>query len=87
MAAMKAVGVIPARHESERFPAKALTPIRGVPMVRRVWEGVNSAKTLRALEHGHRVRCAIVDGWRSAPVDVPEDVAKLEVRLAEIGRR
>jgi 3-deoxy-manno-octulosonate cytidylyltransferase (CMP-KDO synthetase) len=247
MAAMKAVGVIPARHESARFPAKALTPIRGVPMVRRVWEGANSAKTLRAvlvatddgriadvcrgfgaevvitrtdhptgtdrlaevaldlrdeivvniqgdepliegfvvdaavealledpdvpmstvvhaadpdalddenrvkvvldrrgfalyfsrsriparrdpgratrvwqhvglyayrrpflltyvtlapgaleqseeleqlraLEHGHRIRCAIVEGWRSAPVDVPEDVAKVEARLAEIGR-
>jgi 3-deoxy-manno-octulosonate cytidylyltransferase (CMP-KDO synthetase) len=247
MAAMKAVGVIPARRESARFPVKALTPIRGVPMVRRVWEGANSAKTLRAvlvatddrriadvcrgfgaevvitradhptgtdrlaevamdlgdeivlniqgdepliegfvvdaavealledpdvpmstvvhtadpdaldddnrvkvvldrrgfalyfsrsripalcdtgratrvwqhvglyayrrpflltyvtlapgaleqseeleqlraLEHGHRIRCAIVEGWRSAPVDVPEDVAKVEVRLAEIGR-
>jgi 3-deoxy-manno-octulosonate cytidylyltransferase (CMP-KDO synthetase) len=247
MAVMKAVGVIPARYEAVRFPGKALTPIRGLPMVRRVWEGAHSAKTLRAvlvatdderiadacrgfgaevvitrtdhptgtdrlaevaldlrdeivvniqgdepliegfvvdaavealledpdvpmstvvhaadpdalddenrvkvvldrrgfalyfsrsriparrdpgratrvwqhvglyayrrpflltyvtlapgaleqseeleqlraLEHGHRIRCAIVEGWRSAPVDVPEDVAKVEARLAEIGR-
>jgi 3-deoxy-manno-octulosonate cytidylyltransferase (CMP-KDO synthetase) len=247
MAVMKAVGVIPARYEAARFPGKALTPIRGLPMVRRVWEGAHSAKTLRAvlvatdderiadacrgfgaevvitradhptgtdrlaevalclqdeivvniqgdepliegfvvdaavealledpdvpmstvvhtaeadalddenrvkavldnrgfalyfsrsrisalrdtgratrvwqhvglyayrrpfllnyatlapgaleqsedleqfraLEHGHRIRCATVEGWRSTPVDVPEDVAKVEVRLAELGR-
>ena len=41
---------------------------------------------LRALEHGHRIRCATVEGWRSTPVDVPEDVAKVEARLAELGR-
>jgi 3-deoxy-manno-octulosonate cytidylyltransferase (CMP-KDO synthetase) len=248
MAAMKAVGVIPARYAAERFPGKALAPIRGVPMVRRVWEGACSAKTLRAglvatddervadachgfgaevvftradhptgtdrvaevardlddeivvniqgdepliegfvvdaavealledpdvamstaihtaerealddenrvkvaldrrgyalyfsrsripalrgtgratrvwqhvglyayrrrfllnfvtlergaleqsekleqlraLEHGHRIRCAIVEGWRSAPVDVPEDIAKVAARLMELGRR
>jgi 3-deoxy-manno-octulosonate cytidylyltransferase (CMP-KDO synthetase) len=248
MAAMKAVGVIPARYEAARFPGKALTPICGLPMVRRVWEGARSAKTLRAvfvatdderiadvcrdfgaevvmtradhptgtdrlaevaldlrdeivvnvqgdepliegfaidaavealleepdvpmstvihaaepgalddenrvkvvvdrrgfalyfsrsripalrdsgratrvwqhvglyayrraflldyvrlapgaleqseeleqlraLEHGHRIRCAIVEGWRSAPVDVPEDVAAVEARLAELGQR
>jgi 3-deoxy-manno-octulosonate cytidylyltransferase (CMP-KDO synthetase) len=49
MAAMKAVGVIPARYQAARFPGKALTPIRGLPMVRRVWEGARSAKTLRAV--------------------------------------
>jgi len=41
---------------------------------------------LRALEHGYRIRCAIVEGWRSAPVDVPEDVPKVEARLAALGR-
>jgi 3-deoxy-manno-octulosonate cytidylyltransferase (CMP-KDO synthetase) len=41
---------------------------------------------LRALEHGHRIRCAIVEGWRSAPVDVPEDLAEVEARLAKLGR-
>jgi 3-deoxy-manno-octulosonate cytidylyltransferase (CMP-KDO synthetase) len=49
MAAMRAVGVIPARYEAARFPGKALFPIRGLPMVRRVWEGARSAKTLRAV--------------------------------------
>ncbi len=41
---------------------------------------------LRALEHGHAIRCAVVEGWRSLPVDVPEDVPPVEARLAELGR-
>jgi 3-deoxy-manno-octulosonate cytidylyltransferase (CMP-KDO synthetase) len=47
MAAMRAIGVIPARMESRRFPGKALTPIGALPVIRRVWEGARSAKTLR----------------------------------------
>jgi 3-deoxy-manno-octulosonate cytidylyltransferase (CMP-KDO synthetase) len=39
---------------------------------------------LRALEHGHRIRVAVVEGWRSVAVDVPEDVAKVEALLAEL---
>jgi 3-deoxy-manno-octulosonate cytidylyltransferase (CMP-KDO synthetase) len=46
---MKAVGVIPARYASGRFPGKALAPISGLPMIRRVWEGARSAKTLRTV--------------------------------------
>jgi 3-deoxy-manno-octulosonate cytidylyltransferase (CMP-KDO synthetase) len=49
MAAMKTVGVIPARYASRRFPGKVLTPIEGVPMLQRVWEGARTAKTLRAV--------------------------------------
>jgi 3-deoxy-manno-octulosonate cytidylyltransferase (CMP-KDO synthetase) len=47
MAAMQAIGVIPARMESRRFPGKALAPIGGLPVLRRVWEGARTAKTLR----------------------------------------
>jgi 3-deoxy-manno-octulosonate cytidylyltransferase (CMP-KDO synthetase) len=36
---------------------------------------------LRALENGHRIRCAAVDGWQSQPVDVPGDVALVEALL------
>jgi len=49
MAAMNTVGIIPARYASRRFPGKVLTPIDGVPMVQRVWEGARQAKTLRAV--------------------------------------
>jgi 3-deoxy-manno-octulosonate cytidylyltransferase (CMP-KDO synthetase) len=47
MAAMQAIGVIPARMESRRFPGKVLAPIGGLPVLRRVWEGARTAKTLR----------------------------------------
>jgi 3-deoxy-manno-octulosonate cytidylyltransferase (CMP-KDO synthetase) len=40
---------------------------------------------LRALENGYPIRCAIVDGWRSLPVDVPEDVDRVEAALRAVG--
>jgi 3-deoxy-manno-octulosonate cytidylyltransferase (CMP-KDO synthetase) len=36
---------------------------------------------LRALEHGKRIRVAIVEGWESVPVDVPADVTAVEAVL------
>jgi 3-deoxy-manno-octulosonate cytidylyltransferase (CMP-KDO synthetase) len=38
---------------------------------------------LRALEHGFAIRCAVIEGWRSVPVDVPGDVAEVEAILGE----
>jgi 3-deoxy-manno-octulosonate cytidylyltransferase (CMP-KDO synthetase) len=48
-------------------------------------ERTEALEQLRALEHGHKIRAAIVEGWRSVPVDVPEDIARVESILA--GRR
>ncbi len=45
-------------------------------------ERAEGLEQLRALEHGHRIRCAVVEGWSSVPVDVPEDVARVESRLS-----
>jgi 3-deoxy-manno-octulosonate cytidylyltransferase (CMP-KDO synthetase) len=47
-------------------------------------ECAEELEQLRALEHGHRIRVAIVEGWRSVPVDVPEDVESVEALLAEL---
>jgi 3-deoxy-manno-octulosonate cytidylyltransferase (CMP-KDO synthetase) len=49
-------------------------------------ERAEQLEQLRALEHGHRIRCAVIEGWRSLPVDVPEDVARAEAALAARGR-
>jgi 3-deoxy-manno-octulosonate cytidylyltransferase (CMP-KDO synthetase) len=49
-------------------------------------ERSEALEQLRALEHGHRIRCAVVEGWRSIPVDVPADVALVEARLRELSR-
>lgn len=41
---------------------------------------------LRALENGHGIRCAIIEGgWRSVAVDVPGDVALVEAALRARG--
>jgi len=42
----KAVGIIPARWSSTRFPGKPLHPIDGKSLLRRVWERCRQAKNL-----------------------------------------
>jgi 3-deoxy-manno-octulosonate cytidylyltransferase (CMP-KDO synthetase) len=54
-----------------------------VKLERTPLERAEALEQLRALEHGFRIRCAVVQGWRSVPVDVPEDVAEVEARLRE----
>jgi 3-deoxy-manno-octulosonate cytidylyltransferase (CMP-KDO synthetase) len=49
-------------------------------------EQAEALEQLRALEHGFRIRCAVVEGWRSVPVDVPADVEAVESRLRGAGR-
>ncbi len=36
---------------------------------------------LRALDNGYRIRCAILESYRSAAVDIPSDIAEVERRL------
>jgi 3-deoxy-manno-octulosonate cytidylyltransferase (CMP-KDO synthetase) len=50
-------------------------------------ERAEQLEQLRALEHGHQIRCAVIEGWRSVPVDVPEDIARVEAALAALGAR
>jgi 3-deoxy-manno-octulosonate cytidylyltransferase (CMP-KDO synthetase) len=45
----KAVGIIPARWGSTRFPGKALHPIAGKPLLQHVWERCRRAKKLDQL--------------------------------------
>ena len=56
-----------------RFAALAPTPA----------ERAEGLEQLRALEHGFPIRCAVIEGWTSAAVDVPDDVAAVEARLRE----
>jgi 3-deoxy-manno-octulosonate cytidylyltransferase (CMP-KDO synthetase) len=43
---MKIVGIIPARYASTRFPGKPLAPVAGKPLIRRVVEQCQKAKSL-----------------------------------------
>jgi 3-deoxy-manno-octulosonate cytidylyltransferase (CMP-KDO synthetase) len=67
------VGLYAYRREFlERYVALPPTPL----------ERAEALEQLRALEHGHKIRVGVVEGWRSVPVDVPADVAKVEEILA-----
>jgi 3-deoxy-manno-octulosonate cytidylyltransferase (CMP-KDO synthetase) len=44
-------------------------------------EKAEQLEQLRALENGFAIGCATVEGWVSVPVDVPDDVARVEARL------
>ncbi|MEM9175991.1 MAG: 3-deoxy-manno-octulosonate cytidylyltransferase [Myxococcota bacterium] len=50
-------------------------------------ERAEELEQLRALENGHRIRAAEIEGWTSVPVDVPEDVAIVEAVLSRAGER
>lgn len=51
---MNAIGIIPARMASSRFPGKPLAPIHGVPMVGHVWY---RSRMSRALEDVYIATC------------------------------
>ena len=44
-------------------------------------ERAEELEQLRALEHGYAIHCAVIEGWQSAPVDVPADVDRVEALL------
>ena len=50
-------------------------------------EQAEELEQLRALENGHRIRVAEIEGWTSVPVDVPEDVARVEAALRRANGR
>ena len=43
---VEAVGVIPARYGSSRFPGKPLADLLGKPLVQHVWEGTRQSLLL-----------------------------------------
>jgi len=45
----QAVGIIPARYQSKRFPGKSLVMILGKPMLQRVYEGAKTATFLERI--------------------------------------
>jgi len=44
---MKAIGIIPARYASSRFPGKPLIDLKGKSMIQRVYEGAQKSKHLQ----------------------------------------
>jgi 3-deoxy-manno-octulosonate cytidylyltransferase (CMP-KDO synthetase) len=56
--------------------------LRFVTLAQGEAERAEGLEQLRALEHGFEIRCVVIEGWQSVPVDVPADVARVEALLA-----
>jgi len=56
---------------------------RFITLPRTPYEQAEALEQLRALEHGYPIAVGKISGWHSTPVDVPEDIATVEARLAK----
>ena len=85
----KAVGIIPARWGSTRFPGKALHPIAGKPLLRHVWERCVRAKSLASViiaTDDMRIAEAAFD-WGAEVAMTSSKHPSGTDRLAEVARR
>jgi 3-deoxy-manno-octulosonate cytidylyltransferase (CMP-KDO synthetase) len=85
----EALGVIPARYASTRFPGKPLALLAGKPMVQHVWERARQARALTdlvvATEDERIVRA--VEGFGGRAVMTSRDHVTGTDRLAEVAGR
>jgi 3-deoxy-manno-octulosonate cytidylyltransferase (CMP-KDO synthetase) len=87
-ATREALGVIPARYASTRFPGKPLAPIAGKPMVQHVWERARQARTLTDLvvaTEDERIVRAVEEFGGRAVLTSADHVTGTD-RLAEVAR-
>jgi len=85
----KAVGIIPARWGSTRFPGKALHQIAGQPLLRHVWEQCRRAKKLDQLiiaTDDFRIAEAAFD-WGAEVAMTSENHASGTDRIAEVAAK
>ena len=82
---MTAVGIIPARYASTRFPAKVLADLAGKPMVQHVWEKARRCGQLNdvliACDHPEVLKTALGFGAKAVMTD-PNHVSGSD-RIAE----
>ncbi|HXH28454.1 MAG TPA: 3-deoxy-manno-octulosonate cytidylyltransferase [Candidatus Polarisedimenticolia bacterium] len=86
---MPAVGVIPARYRSSRFPGKPLALIGGKTLVQWVFERAREARRLSRLlvaTDDERIRCAVV-GFGGEAMMTSDRHSTGTDRLAEVARR
>ena len=88
MTALRAVGLIPARYASTRFPGKVLAPIAGRPMIQHVVERARQAKLLDLVlvaTDDARVRDAVAAFGGRAVMTSPDHASGTD-RIAEVAR-
>ncbi len=84
----KAVGIIPARWSSTRFPGKPLYPLAGKPLLKHVWEKCRRAKTLDSViiaTDDMRIANAAFD-WRAEVALTSRSHRSGTDRVAEVAR-
>ena len=82
----KVIAVIPARWASSRFPGKPLAVIRGKPMIQRVVEQVNKARTVSAVivaTDDNRIAQAVKDFGGSVVMTSSDHLSGTD-RVAEV---
>src|SRR5947208_6483804 len=85
----KAVGIIPARWSSTRFPGKPLHLIANKPLLRHVWERCSRAKKLDAViiaTDDMRIAKAAFDWGAEVAMTSPKHQSGTD-RIAEVGRK
>ena len=85
----KAVGIIPARWGSTRFPGKALHSIAGKPLLRHVWERCRRAKKLDRLivaTDDFRIAEAAFDWGAEVAMTSPNHASGTD-RIAEVAKK
>jgi 3-deoxy-manno-octulosonate cytidylyltransferase (CMP-KDO synthetase) len=85
----RAVGIIPARWSSTRFPGKPLYPIAGKPLLRRVWERCSRAKNLDSIivaTDDMRIAEAAFDWGAEVALTSPNHSSGTD-RAAEVARK
>ena len=85
----KAVGIIPARWGSTRFPGKALHAIAGKPLLRHVWERCRRAKKLDKLviaTDDFRIAEAAFDWGAEVAMTSPNHASGTD-RIAEVAKK
>jgi 3-deoxy-manno-octulosonate cytidylyltransferase (CMP-KDO synthetase) len=85
----KAVGIIPARWGSTRFPGKALHPIAGKPLLRHVWERCRRARKLERLivaTDDFRIAEAAFDWGAEVAMTSPNHASGTD-RIAEVAKK
>jgi 3-deoxy-manno-octulosonate cytidylyltransferase (CMP-KDO synthetase) len=85
----KAVGIIPARWGSTRFPGKALHPVAGKPLLRHVWERCRRAKKLQRViivTDDFRIAEAAFDWGAEVAMTSPNHASGTD-RIAEVAAK
>ena len=85
----KAVGIIPARWASTRFPGKPLHLIAGKPLLQRVWENCRRAKSLDSViiaTDDMRIAHAAFDWGAEVAMTSPRHQSGTD-RVAEVAKK